>query len=345
MLGTLIGLHGLIGAGKTTYLKALGDWAREQGRLLEGDLSEMRALAPGDYFRLVAEPEEWSKRIEFHRGFIGEADVAPQSMIQLFYADPAGMALPFQVYAFATRAEALGDTVVAIRELVARCQPGVRIHIISERSLRSDKIFFKNLYKAGKVEDVAWRCYCRFWGVTQRLLGIDERVMLALQTNVDKSLSRVELRDRPGEKGIPRAYMEALEAEHTEMFVEFATEAGNTVRYIDFNADLSAEEMHQHAGRTMTALLLHLGATQLGSLIPEQRRGIGQDNKLSLKDHVLGVIPRSYPCTNTLVCQRLRQTGLLINKKQVNQTLYILRHEKLIDYVESGDFKYWSLVK
>jgi deoxyadenosine/deoxycytidine kinase len=85
--------------------------------------------------------------------------------------------------------------------------------IVLERSLAADKrIFAKMLYDEGKIDDVCYQIYQKFYNEFSDEICLDGIVYIDADADVCKQ--RVEKRSRQGEDGIPLEYLQKCKDYH-----------------------------------------------------------------------------------------------------------------------------------
>ena len=181
----LITLDGNIGAGKTTLLNAI------------------REKSP--HLTVIAEPVgEW----------LAMKSSSGESLLELFYKDTTRWSYTFQNCALLTR---LMDTIKIIKEW--RPTDGKLPIIITERSVLTDRhVFADMLYRQGKMDDLEWTLYLKWYNAFAADLPIGGIIHLA--TSVSTSADRIKLRGREGEDGIPADYLASLDAQHLKWIAE-----------------------------------------------------------------------------------------------------------------------------
>jgi len=117
-----------------------------------------------------------------------------QSMISLFYGDQHKYGFSFQMMAYISRLAILKRAI----------EEGYDI-IISERSLETDRqIFAKMLYDDGKIEDVNYQIYLKWFEEFQKDFPVEN--VIYVKTDPGVSAARVKKRAREGEI-IPLEYL------------------------------------------------------------------------------------------------------------------------------------------
>lgn len=300
-----ISLQGSIGAGKSTILDAIKRYIIKHN--ISVDDIDIKSNNK-DYFLVINEPStEWSKELystakynEINFGSIPEnasqaesslsqscssgtcTPIKKSSLLSLFYDDMERNGLMFQVHAFTTRLELIIEQLNTIK----KHGPDVRVHVICERSLRTDKLFFYNLYKSGVIRNVEWEVYNRFHTLICEEVMKMENMMLYVKTSPSKCLSRIKKRNRLSEMNkkdddyektpfsredsqresshekdscaIPLDYLENLETEHDNMINEFKSIKGNSVLEIDLNDEMNLDEIDGVVSNLMLKILNHL---------------------------------------------------------------------------------------
>ena len=163
-------------------------------------------------------------------------------------------AFDFQVFAFTTRLNHMCDQLARLPHFDNR----TRLHIISERSLRTDRLFFKNLYESGKVPQHQWLNYESFHDIICRTTLKKTGRMIFVDTSPTKAYDRIIERAREAESksGIPLAYLESLRVAHQEMVHTFVQEKGEDALYtVNFEQDMLQEEIDQQVSLLMKHII------------------------------------------------------------------------------------------
>lgn len=211
----IVSLEGNIGAGKTTLLEKL----IEQSNL-------------GKKWVFLREPVDLWAEIK---------DATGETILSKFYADSAKYAFPFQVMAYATR---LAELRRIIRE-----NPDCDV-VVCERSLEADKhIFAKMLHDEGKIEDVCYQIYHRFFEDSSKEFAVDALIYVDADASV--CFDRIAHRARDGEGGIPLEYLEKCREYHEKWL---NPNSGNTLLPI------------LHLNTNETATFVNEDATELGTM-------------------------------------------------------------------------------
>jgi deoxyadenosine/deoxycytidine kinase len=269
-IGCFISLQGSIGAGKSTVLKAIRQYLKTHHLSAEDvpppyatefDRLKHGPVGPLDYFLVVDEPlDAWTREI-YSTAHYGEEGVPLTSLLSLFYTNPSLNGFLFQINAFMSRLKGIIDSVSTLKER----EPGVRVHIIAERSLRTDALFFRNLYESGVVREVEWDVYQAFFPVICTKSMEKETVMVYLNTSPGQCYDRVNKRHRKAETttdseegcGITEDYLTSLGAQHDRMVKEFRDQSGNTVIDMDFEANMDESQIETLVGDLMRRLIEH----------------------------------------------------------------------------------------
>jgi deoxyadenosine/deoxycytidine kinase len=129
-------------------------------------------------------------------------DSSGVSILEKYYADSERYAFPFQMMAYITRLSLIRK---AIKEAP---QNSV---IITERSIYTDReIFAKMLYDSGKIEDVCYSIYLRWF---DEFLEFNLHGIIYVKTTPETCMERVNLRNRKGES-IPLSYLSNCHSYH-----------------------------------------------------------------------------------------------------------------------------------
>jgi deoxyadenosine/deoxycytidine kinase len=178
----IISIEGNIGSGKTTILENLE-------KSLEHDPSILFLREPLDVWESVKDSK------------------TGENILQKFYANPEKYAFAFQVMAYATRLSMVRDAI--------KIGDGQYRAIVLERSLAADKrIFAKMLYDDGKIDDVCYQIYHKFYKEFSDEVGLDGIVYIDADAEICKQ--RVEKRSRQGEDGIALEYLQKCKKYHDE---------------------------------------------------------------------------------------------------------------------------------
>lgn len=178
----IISIEGNIGSGKTTILENLE-------KRLEQNKSILFLREPLDVWESVKDSQ------------------TGENILQKFYADPDKYAFAFQVMAYATRLSMVRESI--------KGGNGQYKAIVIERSLAADKrIFAKMLYDDGKIDDVCYQIYQKFYKEFSDEVGLNGIVYIDADAEVCKK--RVQKRSRQGEDGIPLEYLQKCKKYHDE---------------------------------------------------------------------------------------------------------------------------------
>jgi deoxyadenosine/deoxycytidine kinase len=182
----IISIEGNIGSGKTTIIENLE-------KNLEHDTSILFLREPLDVWESVKDPQ------------------TGENILQKFYANPDKYAFAFQVMAYASRLS-------MVREAIKNGK-GQYKAIVLERSLAADKrIFAKMLYDDGKIDDVCYQIYQKFYKEFSDEVGLDGIVYIDADAEVCKE--RVQKRSRQGEDGIPLEYLQKCKKYHDDWMAD-----------------------------------------------------------------------------------------------------------------------------
>lgn len=248
-------IEGSIGSGKTCLIEACRQYITEN-HLSVMDAPPLPAI-PGarrDLFVILDEPVGvWTVNDCSLLDCDGEGDDHEiYSSLSLFYKGQDDekykinpWAFDFQVDAFNSRVDNTAKQLDMVPEFSA--DSNTRVHVISERSLRTDRLFFKNLFESKKVPQHQWLKYQRFHETICRETLKKEDSMIYLTTSAEKCHSRVHTkrkRDAELQKPIPLSYFHSLHQAHQEMVADFRQEKGSdSVIELDFDRDMTKEEI------------------------------------------------------------------------------------------------------
>jgi deoxyadenosine/deoxycytidine kinase len=130
------------------------------------------------------------------------------TMLEKFYNDQDKYSFPFQMMAYISRLALLKEAI--------KNNPEPDTVIITERCLYTDKyVFAKMLYDSGKIEDVCYQIYNKWFDTFACELPITG--IIYVKTNPDICNRRIMLRSRTGESSIPLSYLENCHNYHNNM--------------------------------------------------------------------------------------------------------------------------------
>lgn len=162
-------------------------------------------------------------------------------------------AFDFQVFAFTTRIRHMCEQLAKLPKFDER----TLVHVISERSLRTDRLFFKNLYESGKVPQHQWLNYESFHDIICRDTLKKTGSMIYVNTSPEKAHTRILKRARAAEtnNALPLAYLRPLHDAHQEMVASFVAEKGEEALYtMNFEQDMTEAEVDVQVAALMHSL-------------------------------------------------------------------------------------------
>jgi deoxyadenosine/deoxycytidine kinase len=173
-------VEGNIGAGKTTFLRAIEHSLCNQGRT---DI------------RVIYEPvDNWSK-IKDDEG---------KTILQNFYENPAKYAFPFQIMAFSSRLNLLREEI--------KKYPDCKI-FLCERSLEADsQVFAKMLFEDGLMDTMSYQIYRQLYENGIGEYAVSKTIYLRMEP--ETCMNRVGLRQREGEDTITLDYLKKCHEYH-----------------------------------------------------------------------------------------------------------------------------------
>jgi len=185
-------IEGNIGSGKSTLLSNLRSHFDNPTKNPEEKTNPRKII-------FVKEPvDEW-EAIQDTNGI---------TMLEKFYNDQDKYSFPFQMMAYISRLALLKEAI--------KNNPEPDTIIISERCLYTDKyVFAKMLYDSGKIEDVCYKIYNKWFDTFACELPIEGAIYV--KTNPDICNKRIILRSRNGESSIPLSYLENCHMYHNNM--------------------------------------------------------------------------------------------------------------------------------
>tara|TARA_Y100000816_G_scaffold288619_2_gene273513 strand:- start:765 stop:1508 length:744 start_codon:yes stop_codon:yes gene_type:complete len=210
----LISIEGNIGSGKSTLLRTL----RER-------------FNSSDTVCFLDEPvEEWNSII----------DAGGNTMIQKFYKDQEKYSFSFQMMAYISRLAEMKKYIDSYEYECAHVQdidPKTRV-FITERCLETDRhVFAKMLYDTGKIEDVNYQIYLKWFDTFADIYEPD--VVVYLNADANTCFERVKNRSREGEECIPIDYLQSCCDYHDSMIETFRERKTTEIVELDGNQNHS----------------------------------------------------------------------------------------------------------
>lgn len=243
---TYISIQGSIGSGKSTLLKHVIQYLEEHQ--LDASDPNHPIIEGRDYYLIVNEPlAKWEAEICIRDG-------RKISYLNEFYKDPEGMGFKFQIVTFVTR---ITELMESIEKIVESGNPR-RIHIIAERSLRADNLFFQTVCQTNSNMEIDKSIYDTLYHLNCDKLNNREDMMIYLPTPPKTCKGRISMRDRKSEteNTISEAYLSILDANHKSMVDAFERERGigSVIRLEDFNNHLTENEISTIVRQTMITI-------------------------------------------------------------------------------------------
>ena len=198
----IIVVDGVIGAGKTTTIKEIEKRFNNINKnLTDNDKIKIKA---------IYEPvEKWKTT----------------GALEYFYKDIPKHAYTFQTFTYITRISSVIDEIFDC--------PDADIYIL-ERSIFTDRYIFMELLKESitPLEMCMYNEWCDMWAYILPM-RVDKWVLL--NTSLDESLKRIDIRDRNGEKsGVSVEYQTNLYKKHIEFYNKLVNDE-NPVVIIESN--------------------------------------------------------------------------------------------------------------
>lgn len=256
-------IEGIIGAGKSFIIRGIKKYVAENG-LSAIDASPItEGSGVRHLFLVIDEPvDAWCDAKYTLLNSRGEGeDATAYQYLELFYKGQEGeytnkinpWALDFQVFAFTSR---LGNMCEQLAKL-PKFDERTFVHVISERSLFTDRLFFKNLYESGKVPQHQWLNYENFHDIICRDTLKKTGSMIYVNTSPEKAHSRILKRARLAEteNSLPISYLQSLQVAHEEMASDFVRERGEDALYtMNFEQDITQTELDIQIAALMQSL-------------------------------------------------------------------------------------------
>ena len=192
-------VDGLISAGKTTLIRLIEEYLNNLGvNKSEKPLNLRRVKA-------IFEPvEKWNET----------------GALQYFYENIPQHCYEFQTYTYITRIKSVIDEIYN--------NPDAEIYIL-ERSVWTDRYIFMDLLKQniGDLRMTMYNEWCDLWSMILPL-RVDRWVFL--DTSLEESLKRIQIRNRNGENNISPEYQRALYEKHIVFYDMLIGECKNVVK-------------------------------------------------------------------------------------------------------------------
>ena len=200
-INKIVSIEGNIGSGKSTLLENLKKYFSEYSNVV-----------------FVDEPvSEWETITDPKNG---------ENIIQLFYRDQEKYSFSFQMMAYISRLSLLKKAYEENENCI----------IITERSLLTDKhVFAQMLYDDGKIEDINYQIYKKWFDTFSKDFPID--LFIYVDTMPTNCFKRVDKRSRTGENNIPLEYLNNCHIYHERMMEKFCN-----VLHIDGNVDINEKQ-------------------------------------------------------------------------------------------------------
>jgi deoxyadenosine/deoxycytidine kinase len=199
----IISIEGNIGSGKSTLLAEL--------------IKKYSSNNPKNIVFLKEPVDDWETI----------KDINGLTMLQKFYSNQEKYSFPFQMMAYISRLALLKKTIKENKQSI----------IITERSLLTDRhIFAKMLYDNGKIEDVNYQIYLKWFDTFSSDFPIKK--IIYVKTTPEICYKRILQRSRLGEDIIPLDYLNSCNHYHDSMMSLYED---TDVLLIDGNMDIHSD--------------------------------------------------------------------------------------------------------
>ena len=179
----IISIEGNIGSGKTTLLTRLKEQYKDNKKVV-----------------FIREPVDDWEQIKDNQG---------HTMIQKFYQDQEKYSFSFQMMAYISR-------LALMKEVIKQYEGETGMTFITERCLQTDKyVFAKMLYESGKIEEVNYQIYCKWFDVFAEECKINKIIYIKVDPLICNL--RIKGRNRLGESSIPLEYLSSCHEYHENM--------------------------------------------------------------------------------------------------------------------------------
>jgi len=200
----IISIEGNIGSGKSTILEKLQDFMKDNNRIV-----------------FLKEPVNiWETIKDENTG---------ENILQKFYNNQNKYAFPFQVMAYASRLSMIRNTIKNCNDIDI---------IICERSLAADKhIFAKMLYDDGKIDDINYQIYNKFYNMFEEEFKLDGIVYIDADAEICSE--RINKRCRAGESNISLEYLQKCKSYHHDWLTNTNTNVLNINANVNVTYNIS----------------------------------------------------------------------------------------------------------
>lgn len=205
-MAKIISIEGNIGSGKSTFVKFLRDYFKDNHNIL-----------------FLEEPVHVWNTIK---------DISGVTMIEKFYENQKRYAFSFQMMAYISRISILRNAIKTNPNKI----------IITERCVETDRnVFAKMLYDNGLIENVEFQIYLKWFD--EFIQDIQINAFIYINACSEVCYSRILKRNRKGEN-IPLDYLKKCEHYHN-LWLENNKKNGTT-KHIWFNASENKKNIHDY---------------------------------------------------------------------------------------------------
>ena len=205
MKNSMIYIEGNIGAGKSTFLELFKEY-------LVQNLPDSSVLP---------EPVKAWENMQDSNG---------KNILQHYYEDQKKYGFTFQMNAFISRVQEIEEM-----------RKQNKMYNFVERSVYTDKnVFTLTNYKNGNINEIELNVYLQWFNVFTEKFNLKPNAYIYLKTDADTCATRIRRRDRTGENGIPKEYLEELGILHDTWLAE-EKKWGIPVLEVDVSVDYIAD--------------------------------------------------------------------------------------------------------
>ena len=173
-------INGIIGAGKTTFVKKYSEYLQSLGCTV---ITVYEAV------------QDW----------------IDNGMLDLFYKDPVRWGYTFQTMVYESRITTINNAYTNYMAAHENKEPD---YILLDRSPETDQLFMELLYEAKTVTSSEYGLYTKWKELWRTTLLVKPDIYVYINPSVEVCMDRLKSRGRKEETTIPKKYQTALATKH-----------------------------------------------------------------------------------------------------------------------------------